>query len=336
MHKNHEEDRMKNRLCGIGEALIDFIPEVKGQRLKDVPSFTRVAGGAPANVVGAVTKLGIPSKFLTKLGNDPFGDYIVEVLDEAGIDTSYIARDEEGETALAFVSLAADGNRDFKFYRKNSADLRYNIEDIPETILDDCGMIHFCSVDLVESPMKAAHKKLVAMAMEQDVMISFDPNLRFSLWDDLEELKETVNEFIPYADIIKISDEELEFITGHTDIKDAVPKLLSGRGKYVIYTKGKDGAEIYTKNGMAEAPGYSIEVRDTTGAGDSFIGAFLYCILRDQVSDLNAVSLETLAQYLDFSNAYAAYTTTKEGALAAMATGEDMTTWMEELIRKNQ
>ena len=109
---------MKNKLCGIGEALIDFIPEVKGQRLKDVPSFKRVAGGAPANVVGAVTKLGIPSKFLTKLGDDPFGDYIVEVLDEAGIDTSNIARDKEGETALAFVSLASDGNRDFKFYRR--------------------------------------------------------------------------------------------------------------------------------------------------------------------------------------------------------------------------
>ena len=126
---------MKNKLCGIGEALIDFIPEVKGQRLKDVPSFKRVAGGAPANVVGAVTKLGIPSKFLTKLGDDPFGDYIVEVLDEAGIDTSNIARDKEGETALAFVSLASDGNRDFKFYRKNSADLRYSVEDIPADIL---------------------------------------------------------------------------------------------------------------------------------------------------------------------------------------------------------
>lgn len=322
---------MNNRLCGIGEALIDFIPELKGQRLKDVPSFTRVAGGAPANVVGAVTKLGIPSKFLTKLGDDPFGDYIVEVLDEAGIDTSNIARDQEGETALAFVSLAADGNRDFKFYRKNSADLRYSVEDIPEDILNDCGMIHFCSVDLVDSPMKEAHKKLIEMAIEQDVMVSFDPNLRFSLWDDLDQLKKTVNDFLPYADIIKISDEELEFITGYSDIKDAVPELLSGRGKYVIYTKGKNGAEIYTKNGMVGAPGYTIEVRDTTGAGDSFIGAFLFCILRDQVKNLDSVSEEKLYEYLDFANAYAAYTTTKEGALAAMATGEEMIDWMKQL-----
>ena len=303
---------MKNKLCGIGEALIDFIPDVKGERLKDVPSFTRVAGGAPANVIGAVTKLGIPSKMLTKLGDDPFGDYIIDVLNDAGIDTSNIERDQEGETALAFVSLAADGNRDFKFYRKNSADLRYSVDDIPENILDDCGMIHFCSVDLVESPMKEAHKKLIDMAIEQGVKVSFDPNLRFSLWDDLDALKKTVNDFIPYADIIKISDEELEFITGKTDIKDAVPDLLSGRAKYVIYTKGADGAEIYTKDGVVEAPGYSTDVRDTTGAGDSFIGAFLFCILRDEIDDLDSVSKDKLYEYLDFANAYAANTSTKE------------------------
>lgn len=319
---------MKNRLCGIGEALIDFIPDVKGQRLKDVPSFTRVAGGAPANVIGAVTKLGIPSKMLTKLGDDPFGDYIIDVLNDAGIDTSNIERDQEGETALAFVSLAADGNRDFKFYRKNSADLRYSVEDIPEDILDDCGMIHFCSVDLVESPMKEAHKKLIDMAIEKGVKVSFDPNLRFSLWDDLDALKKTVNDFIPYADIVKISDEELEFITGKTDIKDAVPEILGGRTKYVIYTKGADGAEIYTKDGMVEAPGYSIEVRDTTGAGDSFIGAFLFCILRDEVEDLDSVSKDKLYEYLDFSNAYAANTSTKEGALAAMATMDEIEKWI--------
>ena len=300
---------MKNKLCGIGEALIDFIPEVKGQRLKDVPSFKRVAGGAPANVVGAVTKLGIPSKFLTKLGDDPFGDYIVEVLDEAGIDTSNIARDKEGETALAFVSLASDGNRDFKFYRKNSADLRYSVEDIPADILNDCGMIHFCSVDLVESPMKEAHKKLIDMAIAQNVKVSFDPN----------------------ADIIKISDEELEFITGHTDIKDALDGLFADRAKYVIYTKGADGAEVYTRNGMVEASGYKIDVRDTTGAGDSFIGAFLYCLLNDEVEDLESVSDDTLRNYLDFANAYAANTTTKEGALAAMADRAEMDEWMKTL-----
>ena len=230
------------------------------------------------------------------------------ILDEAGIDTSNIARDKEGETALAFVSLASDGNRDFKFYRKNSADLRYSVEDIPADILNDCGMIHFCSVDLVESPMKEAHKKLIDMAIAQNVKVSFDPNLRFSLWDD-----------------------ELEFITGHTDIKDALDGLFADRAKYVIYTKGADGAEVYTRNGMVEASGYKIDVRDTTGAGDSFIGAFLYCLLNDEVEDLESVSDDTLRNYLDFANAYAANTTTKEGALAAMADRAEMDEWMKTL-----
>lgn len=325
---------MDNRLCAIGEALIDFIPDQKGQRLKDVQSFTRVAGGAPANVAGAVTKLGIPSRFLTKLGDDPFGDYIQEVLDNVGIDTSHIKRDEEGETALAFVSLASDGNRDFKFYRKNSADLRFAPEDLAENVLDDCRMIHFCSVDLVESPMKEAHRKLVQMAIEQGKLVSFDPNLRFSLWDDLNQLKQTVREFIKYADIIKISDEELEFITGCTNMEDALPELFSHRAKYIVYTRGGDGADVYTRQAKVTAPGYRVEVRDTTGAGDSFIGAFLYCILRDKVEDLETVPEETLRAYLSFANAYAAYTTTKEGALDAMAWADEMDAWIETLKTK--
>lgn len=322
---------MDNKLCAIGEALIDFIPNQKGQRLKDVQSFIRVAGGAPANVVGAVTKLGIPSRFLTKLGADPFGDYIQEVFENVGIDTNHIKRDEEAETALAFVSLAADGNRDFKFYRKNSADLRFAPEDIADDVLDDCRMIHFCSVDLVDSPMKEAHKKLIRLAIEQEKLVSFDPNLRFSLWDDLEQLKQTVNEFLVYADIIKISDEELEFITGYTKIEDALPELFSHRAKYIVYTMGADGAAVYTKEKKVTVPGYRVEVRDTTGAGDSFIGAFLYRILKDRVENLEEVSEETLQEYLQFANAYAAYTTTKEGALDAMAWADEMDEWIKKL-----
>ena len=320
-----------NKLCAIGEALIDFIPEKKGQRLKDAESFRRVAGGAPANVAGAVTKLGIPSKFLTKLGADPFGDYIEEVLKDSGIDTSQIKRDQEAETALAFVSLAADGNRDFKFYRKHSADLRFSPEDICEDVLDDCGMIHFCSVDLAESSMKEAHRKLISMAIDQGKLVSFDPNLRFSLWDDLEELRQTVREFMKFADVIKISDEELEFITGCKTIEAALPDLLAHRAENVVYTMGQDGAAVYTRNGMVQVPGYSVEVRDTTGAGDSFIGAFLFCLLRDGIRELQQIPLEQLKEYLQFANGYAAYTTTREGALAAMAGKEEMESWMKSL-----
>lgn len=324
---------VNNRLCVIGEALIDFIPERKGQRLRDVECFKRAAGGAPANVAGAVTKLGIPSRMLTKLGEDAFGDYILKVLGDVGIDTSCIQRDSRGETALAFVSLAEDGNRDFKFYRRNSADLLYGPEEIPEHVLDDCGMIHFCSVDLVESPMKQAHRRLIEMAAARGLLISFDPNLRPSLWNDDEALHRTVREFLPLADIVKISDEELEFITGKTSIEEALPGLLScGRTRCVIYTKGAAGAEVHTRTAKAAAPGYAVNVRDTTGAGDSFIGAFLFCLLRDRVSAPETLSGEMLMQYLRFANAYGAFTTTKEGALDAMADAEEMEDW----VLKNQ
>lgn len=312
------------KLCAIGEALIDFIPEAKGQRLKDVVSFKRVAGGAPANVAGAVAKLGIGAKFITQLGKDPFGDYIIEVFQKNGIDTTFVKQTKGYDTSLAFVSLASDGNRDFKFYRNTCADLQYSKEDIDEHVLDDCGILHFCSVSLVESPMKYAHKKIIEMAISKNKIICFDPNLRFSLWKDEKKLKETVLEFMPYADILKISDEELSFITGYEDIKEALPSLLRDRCKYVVYTKGKDGVELYSKNGKVEASGYQVEVKDTTGAGDSFIGAFLYKILENEEMNLLKIDNDKLHEFLDFSNLYAAYTTIKEGALDAMATKKEI------------
>ena len=121
-------------------------------------------------------------------------------------------------------------------------------------------MIHFCSVDLAESSMKEAHRKLISMAIDQGKLVSFDPNLRFSLWDDLEELRQTVREFMKFADVIKISDEELEFITGCKTIEAALPDLLAHRAEYVVYTMGQDGAAVYTRNGMVQVPGYSVQV----------------------------------------------------------------------------
>ena len=201
---------MKQKLCVIGEALIDFIPQRKGCSLQEVEGFTRVAGGAPANVAGAVAKMGVPAMVLTQLGKDAFGDHIIASLKESGIDTSHILQSDQYDTSLSFVSLREDGNRDFKFYRRTAADLQYGPENITADLLDDCGMVHFCSVSLVESPMKQAHRALLELAKQKGVLVSFDPNLRFSLWDDKDALYRTVHEFLPYADILKLSDEELE------------------------------------------------------------------------------------------------------------------------------
>lgn len=319
------------QLVAIGEALIDFIPNKKGQRLKDVASFRRVAGGAPANVAGAVAKLGGNATFLTALGEDAFGDYIIDALKASNINTDAITRLKDYDTSLAFVSLADDGNRDFKFYRRTAADLQYSPENIPHDILDNAGCIHFCSVDLVESPMKHAHKKLINMALENNVSISFDPNLRLSLWENHEALKQTIQEFLPFAHIVKISDEELEFITGYTSIEEALPSLMQGNTQIVIYTKGKDGASLYRKDEHIFVEGNPIEVVDTTGAGDSFIGAFLYYLLKENTTDLSSISSDTLYSCLFYANAYAACTTTREGALASMATQEEFQTFLKTL-----
>lgn len=244
----------------------------------------------------------------------------------------YFLRSEEvffgtdSKKILAFVSLKEDGNRDFAFYRKNSADLHLTEDEIPDNILDDCGMIHFCSVNLVESSMKQAHYKLITMAKEKGLLISFDPNLRLSLWKNEDCLGKTVNAFLPLADIVKISDEELEFITRKTNIED-----ISFVRKYkmcCVYTMGKDGAAVYIKNLKAVSQEYCVDVVDTTGAGASFIGTFEYQLLRDGVENIETVSKETFEEYLEFANAYAAYTTTKAGALSSMATASKMEEWL--------
>lgn len=309
-----------SKLIVIGEALIDCVPNEKGCELKNVTGFKRVAGGAPANVAGACAKLNQKAMLLTKVANDAFGDYLMDTFVENNIDVSSVVRTDDYDTSLAFVSLKEDGNRDFKFYRRTAADLQFSEEDVKENICEENDIIHFCSVDLVESPMKKAHEKLIKQAIDNKAFVCFDPNLRFSLWNDLNALKTTVNKFMEYADIIKISDEELNFITGYDHVEDTLTDIFKNRCKLFIYTKGANGASLYTKDGRSfDVGGNKVDVVDTTGAGDSFIGAFIASLLANNTNDLLSISDDDLYRYLDIANKYAACTTCKQGALGAMA-----------------
>lgn len=318
------------KLCTIGEALIDFIPLTQGLKLKDVPAFKPVVGGAPCNVAAAFAKLGGRSHLISKLGQDAFGDLILDKLNQSGVDTSYIIQTSDYDTSLAFVSLTASGERDFKFYRRTAADLALESSELHAAMLDDVGIVHFCSVSLVDSPMKKAHQTLIDSAINQGILISFDPNLRLSLWQDHLELKNTVLDFMPKAHILKISDEELEFITGYTSIENALSSLFVGNVELIIYTKGKEGAQLFTKNqGMVERGGIKVKVSDTTGAGDSFIGAFLYALMKDQQDKLSDIKNNQFLSYLSLANYYAAHTTTKAGAIDAMATYQELQNFIE-------
>ncbi len=314
------------KLVAIGEALIDFIPTEKGCSLGEVDTFHPVTGGAPANVCGAYTKLGGTSEMITQLGNDAFGDKIEKDLKDFGIQTEHIIRTDEANTCLAFVSLMEDGNREFSFYRKPSADMLLQKQDINEKWFENSFALHFCSVSLGEYPMKYAHKTAIEYAKKAGAIISFDPNIRLPLWNDHKALKNTVLEFLPYADILKISDEELEFITGYQTIEQAKETLFQGNVKVIIFTKGAEGAEVYTNHMKATSEGKKVKALDTTGAGDAFIGSFLYQLSADGMTaeTLSDLSEQKAVEYMNFSNAYCAYSVQGKGAIASYATMEDM------------
>ena len=314
------------KIITIGEALIDFIPNKKGCSLKEVVGFERVAGGAPANVAAVVSKLGGKSNFISQLGEDAFGDYIIDELNKVNVDTSYVLRTNKANTGLAFVSLKEDGNRDFSFYRNPSANMLLNESEINKEWFNDCHSLHFCSVDLIDCPMKEAHKKAIDCAIDNNSIISFDPNVRLPLWNSEDECRKAILEFLPFAHIVKISDEELEFITGFNNIEDAKEVLFNGSVKMVIFTKGKDGAEIYTKDKVVSIEGNVVEVVDTTGAGDSFIGSLLYQVAEGEYSleQLVDLSEEKVQEILTFSNATAALTVCKKGAIGALPLKEEV------------
>lgn len=320
-----------NKLISIGEALIDFIPQQVGIGLKEVQGFSPKVGGAPANVCGAFSKLGGKSMMITKLGEDAFGDRIIENLRNHQIDVSHILRTKEANTALAFVSLAADGNREFSFYRKPSADMLLAPEELEEAWFDEVFALHFCSVDLIPSPMKEAHKKAIQIASEKGSIISFDPNVRFPLWESKEALRETILEFIPKADILKISDEELEFITGYKTVEEAREILFTGNVKLVLFTKGGDGAEAYTHSTKIDVPSVRVNAVDTTGAGDGFIGAFLFKLMEDGIKaqTLGDLSETKLARYLSFANLFCQHSVLGEGAIDSYPDLDQMKEYMK-------
>lgn len=312
------------RVVAIGELLIDFVPEEKGCALREVSHFERVAGGAPANVVTAVSRLGGAGVMVSQVGEDAFGEHIIEVLKKNGVDTTWVYRTKRANTGLAFVSLDATGNREFSFFRNPSADLFLSPEQITSELMENGAVLHFCSVDLVDHPVKQAHKRAIEMARERGMLVCFDPNVRLPLWESPEACQKAIREFLPCADIIKLSDDELEFVTGCSTVEEAAKQLFAMNCRLLLLTKGGDGSAAYTPSASAEREALRVPVADTTGCGDSFIGSFLYQLVRDEASmeTLSALSEAKLGEYLDFSARYASLTVQHKGAV--MATLEEL------------
>lgn len=314
------------KLITIGEALIDFIPMETGVALKEVSGFIKSPGGAPANVASCVKKMGGESQIITKLGNDAFGDFLEEKMSSVGIDTTSILRSDKANTALAFISLHADGEREFSFYRKPSADMLLEANEIEEDWFKIGDILHFCSVDLVDAPVRNAHDEAIRIAKEKNMIISFDVNVRLSLWDNHDEYRKIINKYIDKANVLKVSDEELEFVTKISDEKQGI-EYLRKQVDILVYTKGAEGAYIYTKNIVAYHKGFKVNAVDATGAGDSFIGAVLYQLLYKY--NMTQLVEKELQDIITFANATGALVVTKKGAIDVMPTLEQVIEFKE-------
>lgn len=313
-----------SKLFSIGELLIDF-QSVGCGGLKETKQFVKNAGGAPANVCVQAVKLGRKAVYLTKVGNDGFGDFLIETLKNEGVDVTFISKSDEYDTSLAFVSFKDGGEREFSFYRKAAADLHFTEEDFEGVEFNAGDILEFGSVALKTEQARAVHKSLIKRAEKAGAIVCFDPNLRFNLWESIQELKEVVNEFAAYADVIKVGRDELEFITG-LSVGDAVKKLFTGKLKILFVTDGSKGAEVYLADGRKyTCNGYKVKTVDTTGAGDSFFGGAIALLMEEKLTAANLVNGNTdYNKILDFACKCGAYTASGYGAIAAMGNKDNI------------
>ncbi|KAJ9701531.1 hypothetical protein PVL29_006755 [Vitis rotundifolia] len=309
-------------ILSFGEMLIDFVPTVSGVSLAEAPGFLKAPGGAPANVAIAVTRLGGRSAFVGKLGDDEFGHMLAGILKENGVRGDGITFDVGARTALAFVTLRADGEREFMFYRNPSADMLLKPEELNLELIRSAKVFHYGSISLIVEPCRSAHLRAMEVAKEAGALLSYDPNLRLPLWPSAEEAREQIMSIWEKAEVIKVSDVELEFLTGSDKVDDETALSLWHPGlKLFLVTLGEKGCRYYTKNFHGAVEGFHVKTVDTTGAGDSFVGALLCKIVDDQ----SVLEDEArLREVLKYANACGAITTTKKGAIPALPIEADV------------
>jgi len=315
---------MSNRILCIGELLIDLICSDINVSLAEGVNFIKKAGGAPANVSAAIAKLGGSASFAGKVGNDPFGIFLKDTLNNAGVDTSMLILDKDSNTTLAFVSLMNDGERDFVFNRGSDELLTYN--ELDEEKLINSKIIHFGSATaLLGGKLKNTYIKAMETAKENGIYISFDPNYRADLWKNrLDEFIKITRECLKYADFVKLSDEEMKIVSGKEELKDGIKILHDLGAKIAAVTLGKEGTFISNGNENAIVDSINIKSIDSTGAGDAFVGAFLYKISQLDNPKLLFDDFEKIKEITSFSNKVGAVVCTKLGAISALPSLEEV------------
>ena len=308
-------------VTALGEILIDFTPcgrSAAGQNM-----FEQNPGGAPANVLTAVQRLGGRTALIGKVGQDMHGDFLRATLESEKVSTEGLLVDESVFTTLAFVNLDENGDRSFSFARKPGADTCLSKEEVKLDLIQGTRIFHIGSLSLTDEPAKTASFFALDAAKDAGCIISYDPNYRASLWRSEKEAVEGMRSIVPYVDIIKISDEETQLLTGKADVYEASEVLLSQGVKVVIVTMGKKGAVVRTKDGVVESPALSVQAVDTTGAGDAFMGGFLWQVAQSHKS-ADELTLSDIQTFADFSNKVSGFCVGRRGAICAMPFPEDL------------
>lgn len=322
---------MVNVVC-LGELLIDFISLESEVSLEQAPAFKKAPGGAPANVAVGLARLGHAVGFIGKVGDESFGHFLANVLQEHGVDISGLSFDSETRTMLAFVSLTGEGERDFMFYRHPSADMRLTPEDIPEDLIQQSAIFHYGSISLISEPCRSATYHALDIARESGVLISYDPNLRLGLWVNEQQAKQEILAGMRSADLVKVNDDELEFLTGTRKLEDGAKHLLRFGPKLIVITLGGEGSFFKTNTVSGYVPGNAVKAVDTTGAGDGFVAGLLSGLLAYSEPGKAYVfpGKAELEACCRVANAVGALATTKRGAIPALPTRDQV----DELLHK--
>jgi fructokinase len=315
MHRIRGEATMLD-VIACGELLIDFVSTQSGVTLAEAPAFKKAAGGAPANVAVGVARLGYRAGFLGQVGEDDFGHFLADTLSGAGVDVGGLRFSAEARTALAFVSLRADGERSFMFYRHPSADMLWRPEHVDPQYAAHTRIFHYGSISLISEPSRSATLAALDEARCGGALISYDPNLRLPLWPSAEAARAGMLAGWQHADVAKVSEEELAFLTGEADLAAGARALWHDRLRLLVVTCGACGCHYFTPEGAGEIAGFPVQAVDTTGAGDGFVAGLLAGLL-DCGLQWNRAQLETA---LRFGNAVGALTTTERGAIPALPT----------------
>lgn len=311
----------KYHVTALGELLIDFTEN----GLSNQGNFLMEAnpGGAPCNVLAMLQKLGKKTAFIGKVGNDFLGKHLKTVVEEVGIDTRNLLLDEDVHTTLAFVHTYADGDRDFSFYRNPGADMNLRAEEIDEELIAESEVFHFGSLSLTHSGVREATKKALRIAKDNGCLITYDPNLRPPLWNTLEEAKEQIAFGMQWCDVMKISDNEIQWFTGKEDFDEGIRILQDTYHiPLILLSMGRDGSRAYYKDMKVEAnPFLQKNTIETTGAGDTFCACVINYVLEHGLQNLTE---ENLQEMLTFANAAASLITTRKGALRVMPEKADV------------